>query len=176
MIVFETKRLIVRRYNEKDKDNFFSLSGDEQVMQYIRPVSDREASDKFLKEYIAAYKEFPQRGRWATIEKETGHFIGSFAIIPMPTSPEKIQLGYSLRPEYWGKGFATELTISGLNYFFTNDNLPLIHGITEIQNVASQKVLLKAGFKPAGSFMEEGKELLMFKVHRADHSLIATPV
>ena len=48
--IFETERLIVRQFTEKDKDNFFLLSGNETVMQYIRPVSTKEESDKFLLE------------------------------------------------------------------------------------------------------------------------------
>ena len=161
-IIFTTERLIVRQYTERDKDNFFSLSGNEMVMQYIRPVSNREKSDKFLSEYIAAYKEDPCSGRWAVIEKESGDFVGSFAIIPMPSQSEKMQLGYSLTERHWGRGFATELTRAGLIYFFETHQHNEICGITEIPNSVSQKVLMKAGFKPAGSFMEDGKELLMF--------------
>ena len=161
-IIFTTNRLIVRQYTELDRDNFFSLSGNENVMQYIRPVSNREKSDRFLAEYIAAYKENPYSGRWAVIEKATGAFIGSFAIIPMPSQSEKMQLGYSLTEQNWGRGFATELTRKGLAYFFETHEHKEICGITETLNLASQKVSLKAGFQAAGSFMEEGKELLMF--------------
>ena len=164
MIIFETKRLIVRQFTENDKDNFFLLSGNETVMQYIRAVSTKEESDKFLLENIAAYEVNPHGGRWAVINKATGLFAGSFAIIPMPSQPEKIQLGYSLLPENWGKGYATELTKTGLDYFMKYYSLPEIYAITEIPNTASQKVLLKAGFQPAGTTMEGEKELLMFVV------------
>ena len=44
MNIFETERLIVRQYTEEDKDNMFLLGGNELVMQYIRPVSTKEAS------------------------------------------------------------------------------------------------------------------------------------
>lgn len=166
MVIFETKRLIVRQFTKKDKDNFFLLSGNKTVMQYIRTVSTKEESDKFLLENISAYEKNPLSGRWAVIEKANGSFAGSFAIIPMSSEPKKIQLGYSLRLENWGRGFATELTVAGLEYFMKHYSEPEIYGITEVPNVSSQKVLLKAGFQPAGSFMEEGKELLMFVVKR----------
>jgi [ribosomal protein S5]-alanine N-acetyltransferase len=135
-------------------------------MQYIRPVSTKEESDKFLSENIAFYLANPHRGRWAVIEKANGEFVGSFAIIPIPSQPKKIQLGYSLIPENWGRGFATELTKAGMDYFFAVDSLPEIYGVTEIPNVVSQKVLLKAGFQPQGLFTEEGKELLLFMAKR----------
>ena len=164
--IFETERLIVRQFTEDDKDNFFLLSGNATVMQYIRAVSTKEESDKFLLENIAAYEKNPHGGRWAVIEKEKNLFAGSFAIIPIPSQPEKIQLGYSLLPENWDRGFATELTRAGLDYFMNNYSLSEIYGVTEVPNIVSQKVLLKAGFQPAGSFMEGEKELLMFVVKR----------
>ncbi|NOT52317.1 MAG: GNAT family N-acetyltransferase [Chitinophagaceae bacterium] len=166
MVIFETKRLIVRQFNENDKDNFFLLSGDPTVMQYIREVSTKEQSDKFLQENIEAYEINPHKGRWAVTSRGDGSFVGSFAIIPLPSEPGKIQLGYSLRIENWGKGYATELTKAGLEYFMNNYSLPEIYGVTEVPNIASQKVLLKAGFQPAGSFIENEKELLMFVVKR----------
>lgn len=166
-MIFETERLIVRRFTAEDKDNFFLLTGNAAVMQYIRPVSTKEESDKFLLENISFYLANPRRGRWAVEEKATRVFVGSFAIIPIPSEPAKIQLGYSLAPVNWGRGFATELVKAGLEYFFANDLLPEIYGITETPNVASQKALLKAGFIPDGTFMEEDKELLRFVVRRS---------
>jgi ribosomal-protein-alanine N-acetyltransferase len=164
--IFETERLLVRKYNGADEDNFFSLNGNPLVMQYIRAVKTREESDAFLKEVISDSLIDPKRGRWAVEEKGTGRFIGSFAIIPMPGEEEKIQLGYSLAPHNWGMGYATELTLAGLSYFFSTNDLPIIYGITEIPNVASQNVLLKAGFKPSGKKMEDEKELLVFVAER----------
>ena len=165
-MIFETERLRVRQYIKEDKDHFFSLSGDPEVMRYIRPTSTREQSDKFLGENIAFYKEFPTRGRWAVEDKVNGKFIGSFAIIPLPSRPKDLQLGYSLLPENWGKGYATELTVAGLKYFFANEDFPEIFGVTEMANTPSQKVLLKAGFKSQGTFVEEGKELALFRYER----------
>ena len=165
-IIFNTERLVVRQFTVADQEHFFRLNGDEQVMRYIRATSTREQSDKFLAENIDAYRANQQRGRWAVEEKGTGRLVGSFAIIPITGQPEKTQLGYSLTPENWGKGYASELTISGLAHFFSTENIPEIYGITEIPNVASQKVLLKAGFRQAGTFTEGDKELLLFVARR----------
>lgn len=166
--IFETKRLIVRQFTEEDKDNFFLLCGNATVMQYIRPVNTKEESDKFLLENIAAYEKNPKAGRWAVMEKADGSFAGSFAIIPRPSAPEKIQLGYIIRMENWGRGFATELAKAGLNYFMKYYPQPEIYAITEIPNIDSQKVLLKVGFQPAGTIMEGEMELLLFVVKRID--------
>lgn len=167
-IIFETERLIVRHYTLDDKDNFFSINGDEEVMRYIRPAKPKEECDKLLEETISGYKENPYMGRLAAIEKKSGSFVGSFAIIPIPTQPEKIQLGYAILKNFWGKGFATELTKAGISFAFDKLDLDILYGVTDIQNVVSQKVLLKSGFKDAGFISEKEKTLNLFSISKGE--------
>ncbi len=162
---FETARLLVRRPRPDDKHNFFLLNGDENVMRYIRAVSTREESDAKLEQILKEEVDNPLskgKGRWLIDEKETGKFIGSFAIIPIPTEPEKIQLGYSFIPAAWGKGYATEVAKAGLQFFLDNTDIPEIYGVSETENTASMKVLQKAGFVYHSTRVEEGKELTVF--------------
>ena len=167
MIIFETKRLIVRRYELTDADNFFSLNGDEEVMRYIRPAKSREESDAFLKYNIAFANELPLYGRWAVEEKDSNDFVGSFAVIPVDNSTN-MQLGYALLPKAWGKGYATELTLEGLKYVFSKTDLQTIYAYTEGPNIPSQKVLLKCGFKHLQNKIEGGKEVCEFVFAKAE--------
>jgi [ribosomal protein S5]-alanine N-acetyltransferase len=166
-IVFETERLLVRHYTEEDADNFFLLNSDPEVMRYIRPVKNRQDTDLFFAEVIQYSKNNPAYGRMAVNEKHSGIFVGSFAIIPLENTIH-MQLGYSLLPAYWGKGFATELTKAGLNYVFTQTNLEEIFGVTETENTDSQKVLLKSGFTHHSNVMEGTKELRRFILLKKD--------
>lgn len=166
-LIFETQRLIVRRYAAGDQDNFFLLNGDPEIMRYIRPAKTREESDRFLQEVIAYSEQNLLYGRWAAIQKEDDHFVGSFACIPIENSVE-MQLGYSLLQPEWGKGFATELTLAGLRYVFTQTELREIFGITEAANTASQKVLLKAGFSYFKTYLEGEKELFKYQFLKKD--------
>ena len=75
-------------------------------------------------------------------------------------------MGYSFLPAHWGKGYATEVAREGVNYFYNKTPLTEIYGVTEAPNVASQKVLLKAGFKPFGIKMEGEKELKVFIIKK----------
>ena len=161
-IIFETGRLIVRRYDfEKDKENFFLLNSDEDVMRYIRKPKTREECNVFLKKNITDYNVRPLMGRWAAIEKDTGNFVGSFAFIPVEGT-EDSQLGYALLKNYWGKGFATEMMMEGIRYVFTKTDLKEVYGITEAANTASQRVLLKVGFALIEHYKEDGKDLCKF--------------
>jgi ribosomal-protein-alanine N-acetyltransferase len=99
----------------------------------------------------------------------TKDFVGSFAIIPVE-GKEQMQLGYALVPEHWGKGYATELSIAGLQYVFTKTSIDPIYAYTEGHNISSQKVLLKAGFKYSGSRMEGEKEVMEFMLGKNEYS------
>jgi len=161
-IIFQTDRLIVRQYVfETDAENFFLINGDEEVMRYIRAPKSREECDEFLKQNIETYKTNPLMGRWAVHDKVSGSTVGSFAIIPIEGTND-IQLGYAFLKQHWGKGYASELTKEGLNFYFLNTDADHIYAIAEKDNVASHKVLLKNGFVPDGTKQEGDKELLRF--------------
>jgi [ribosomal protein S5]-alanine N-acetyltransferase len=166
MTIFITKRLRVRHFTLSDADNYFALQGNAEVMQYIRPPRTREESDTFLREKILTTSPRDYKGYWAVEETATGLFVGCFVIIPIPDDIEKTQLGYSFLPEHWGKGYATEVTKEGVNYFYNRTPLTEIYGVVELPNIASQKVLLKAGFKQIASKWEGEKELLVYVIRK----------
>ena len=160
-IVFDTERLIVRHYTPGDADNFFVLNSDPEVMRYIRPVRSRADTDLFFAEVMRYSANNPSYGRMAVLDKKSGEFVGSFAIIPIEHT-DLMQLGYSLLPKYWGRGYATELVNQALIYVFTSTDIEEIFGVTESLNTASQHVLLKSGFTPHSTVMEGEKVLNRF--------------
>ena len=159
MIIFETERLIVRQFTIGDAYEFFLINGDEEVVRYIRPVKTREECDIFLQEIIKYPEENPLSGRWAVYEKNSEAFVGSFAAIPIRDT-DKMQLGYALLREMRGKGYATELTKKGIEYFFEKTDYPVVYAQTESENIASMKVLLRCGFVESGRHKEGEKEIV----------------
>ena len=160
-LIFETAKLRVRQFNINDRENFFLLNSHPEVMQFIRPVKNRDECDKFLSDVIAYSTQYPLYGRWFVECKNDNSFAGSFAIIPVENS-DTMQLGYALLPEHWGKGYATELTRAGLRYVFTKTSLGAVYGYAEKPNIPSQKVLLKCGFRYNGETVNGGKEITEF--------------
>ncbi|MCS3799391.1 GNAT family N-acetyltransferase [Niastella sp. OAS944] len=167
MVIFETDRLVIRRYTLDDEENFFNLNGDPEVMKYIREPKSRQECSIFLKRNLAYYEQQPLLGRWAMIEKASNEFCGSFAVIPVETADanrhSEIQLGYALLKDHWGKGYATESTVGGMQYAFDILKLPVIVAITDTANIASQKVLLRSGFEQQPDIMEANRPLCYFK-------------
>lgn len=166
MVLFETPRLIIRHYTPEDADHFFKLNGDKEVVKYIRPAIDRAASDAFLEKNIAYYATHPNLGRFAVIDKYTGAFVGSFALIPISDDAPELQLGYAFLPSAWGKGYATEVTRAGIPFFFKHQQDDILYAITEAEHTGSQKVLEKCGFTRIGEFMEDDKLIYKFSITR----------
>ena len=106
------------------------------------------------------------------MKKANSKFVGSFALIPLPFEDEKdkIQIGYALLPNEWGKGYATELTSAGIQFYFSNHALDELHAITTPANIASQKVLLKSGFFENGT-KKDGEEIVQRYILKRSNSM-----
>ena len=165
MIVFESARTIVRHLTKNDLEDFFRLNGDAEIMRYIRKPRTREECETQIKETIETYKQTPGIGRFAVIEKSTGNYLGSFALIPLANTDD-FHLGYALLKESQGKGYATEITKAAIPFVFKTIDKELIKAITIPANTASQNVLLKAGFIETGRMIHEGDEVMVFELKR----------
>ena len=72
-------------------------------------------------------------------------------------------------PSEWGKGYATELLNKGIQYFFANFNTSRLFAITQPENIASEKVLVKTGFRLCGSITNESGLLNLFALEVIVH-------
>jgi RimJ/RimL family protein N-acetyltransferase len=160
--IIESERLYCRPFTMDDLDGFHGLNGSEEVMKFIRPVISWEQSREKLKNTIEEYLTKPELLRYALVEKNSHEFVGCFVIFPLENSDDT-QLGYSLLPPYWGKGYASEMTGAGLQYIFTVLKLEKIFGVTRKDHIASQRVLIKNGFGLEKQYRENEEELYLFK-------------
>ncbi len=163
---FETERLFVRQFTTEDADDFYLLNSSQQVMQYIRPVKTREESNAFLEENFNLYLEGFPYGRMYVAEKSTGDFIGTFSILYLDGDAD-YHIGYALMPDFWGKGFASELVKFGSAVFFERTNHASLFAITQPENIASEKVLLNNNFILSGEFILNEEKLHMFSLNRS---------
>jgi RimJ/RimL family protein N-acetyltransferase len=142
----ETARLALRPITAADFDLYFRFQTDPQVMQHIGPPRSAAVVQQYLANMPDDYARWPGMGRWFTVEKATGAVVGIHLLKPLDTS-EHIELGYRLLPEYWGRGYATEMGRGLVEYGFRELGLRQIVGITTDENRASQQVLKKCGLR-----------------------------
>jgi RimJ/RimL family protein N-acetyltransferase len=145
-----TERLALRRFTPADLDLLVRMNSDEEVMRHVGGVKDRAKTEEMLNiRILAYYEQHPGLGVWATLERASGTCIGMHLLNHIQ-GESHIQVGYVLFQPYWGRGYATEMSIALLRYGFEDLRLPQITGITDLPNLASQHVLLKAGLHRHG--------------------------
>jgi RimJ/RimL family protein N-acetyltransferase len=146
----ETLRIALRQFVPEDIDDLYRLDGDPRVMHFFggKPAP-HAAVDASLRRILRYYALYPDLGAWYATRRDTGAFIGWFCFKYAGRSPD-IEVGYRLVHRAWGQGFATEGATALVHYGFDDLGLQRIIGVTHPDNVASQRVLVKAGLVDSG--------------------------
>lgn len=159
MVFLETERLVLRRFTGDDVENLVELDSDPAVMKFInggRPTPREEIETEVLPAFLGYYERFEGYGFWAAVEKPTGEFIGWFHFRPAKGAPPgEIELGYRLRREAWGKGYATEGSRALIDKGFAELGVERVVAETMVVNAASRRVMEKAGLALARIFHQE---------------------
>jgi len=146
-IIFETPRLILRRFTEEDAPLILQLNSDPEVVKYVHERvlhSEEDAKNIIVNIILPQYEK--NLGRWAMYTKSDNEFIG-WCGLKHVFERNEIDLGYRLKQDAWGKGYATEAAAHTLEYGFNTLQLPLITGKAHVENIASLKILEKIGMK-----------------------------
>jgi ribosomal-protein-alanine N-acetyltransferase len=170
----ETDRLVIRSAESTDAASLLRLFNDPEVRRFIPP------GEPWTIERAAQAVE-----RRRTMERDRGHapwiielretqvFIGSGGIQPVAGTDE-VELAYHLLPSAWGQGFATEAVIRILDYGLSEAVLKEIIAVALPENIASCRVLEKAGMRYVGITSYHGLDGL--RKYVADRSWQNPPV
>jgi RimJ/RimL family protein N-acetyltransferase len=85
--------------------------------------------------------------KWFFIEKKDGKKIGGIVHYLVGNC---LEIGYAMVSIERGKGYCSEAVEIMLDYLFLSKNLERVQATTDVNNLASQKVLEKAGFQKEG--------------------------
>lgn len=173
MTVFiETERFILRELREGDAPGMFALDSDPEVHRFLgnNPVKTIQESEAIIRHVRRQYSE-NGIGRWAVADKTSGEFIGWAGLKyekNLRIGLHYYDLGYRLRREFWGRGIASEVARASLQYGFEQLKLPEICAAAHLNNIASNKVLLKMGFTLKDTFELEGEMHNWYVLRKAD--------
>jgi RimJ/RimL family protein N-acetyltransferase len=147
MMTLKTERLILREWNEADREPFAQMNADSRVMEYLGETMSREQSDA-VADRIEAHFKAHGFGLCAADLAESGEFIG-FIGLAVPTFEAAftpcVEIGWRLAAEYWGAGLATEGAHEIVRYAFEELGLPELVSLTAIGNERSRRVMAKLG-------------------------------
>ncbi len=151
--MLKTKRIYLKRFNEDDAELLFQLDSDVDVMKYISlgiPSSYEEITKKTMPRIIESYKDNSSFGIFAAFLKHVDEFIGWFQFEIDEEIKDAIEIGWRLKKQYWGNGYATEVAIA-----LSDKGVEMgkkIVARSMIENIASIRVMEKAGLELKNEF------------------------
>jgi len=154
--ILETDRLILRPWQEQDRDLFFEINSDPAVMEFFPFRRTRQEADAFLDTLMREQRE---RVVFAAAElRDTGECIGFCGLHDGDVEPAfprgTIEIGWRLAVRHWGKGYATEGARAALEHGFSRLDLPEIVSFAVHDNRRSVAVMERIGMTrdPASDF------------------------
>jgi RimJ/RimL family protein N-acetyltransferase len=142
-----TDRLLMRRWQDCDREPFAEMNADPETMRFFRTTLDRTGSDALIDAFEGRF-EAQGFGLWALEIAETGQFIGFAGLNPMPDDVPGaggMEVGWRLAPSAWHNGYATEAGREALRVAFGDIGLDEIYSMTSVLNEPSQAVMRRLG-------------------------------
>lgn len=145
--VLRTKRLVLRRWTEADREAFAQINADPAVMRYRLRTLTRQESDDLIDAIELCFDD-NGFGQWAVERTEDHRIIGILGLEAgtedMPFRP-LIHVGWHLAVPAWHRGFATEGAAAVLDYAFDQLRLSEVVAHTTARNESSRAVMRRLG-------------------------------
>jgi ribosomal-protein-alanine N-acetyltransferase len=144
----ETERLILRELRDGDARTLVEMLSAPPVMRWLFGNAPMMADEvrRFISENFVFGKL--AYGLGALCTRETEYFVGFAGLLPCRYLYEDdFELGFALREDSWGKGYATEIGAAQIAYGFENYDVQRLLGLVHPQNTASLHTLEKIGMK-----------------------------
>lgn len=146
----ETERLLLRRYRESDVDAIYEIITDERLSKYIKfPKKTKEEELECIKQWIKEADDSNYE-KWVIERKSDGVVVGNIDVNTVVKKHNYCNVGYTIRYDYWGNGYAAEALNAVSDYLLNDRCYYLVECSCNELNKQSSKVMLKAGFKKDG--------------------------
>ena len=144
----ETPRLRLRPLSDADMEPFIAMLTDPEIMRYVSPTPIPRAGAETAAGYYRRVEETNRYGWWAIEVRGGSSFAGIILLQDVEFTAAftpAIEVGWLLRREEWGKGYATEGARAALDYAFTVMKLNEVVALTTAGNIPSQRVMKRLG-------------------------------
>ena len=150
-VVADTERLRLRTWDPEDERRFYDIMNVPAVMRWLGGLQTPE-------EWNAAYQRLRDYERdfgftfWIVERRCDGEILG-FCGLKRANAPGgeaiagEVEIGWRLREDAWGQGYAKESAIASLNLAFERFAAPQVVALTAEQNVTSQGLMKRLGMR-----------------------------
>lgn len=153
--ILETERLLLRELTKEDAHDLFLLRSDPEVLRYVdrEPLQTIEEAEGLIQRIQTSFANADGIS-WAVCLKETNEFIGLVGLWRIIKEHFRAEIGYTLMPQYWNKGYVTEALNAVIPYGFKQMKLHSIEANISPENAASIRTAEKLGFVKEAHFKE----------------------
>jgi tRNA (cmo5U34)-methyltransferase len=155
----ETERLILRKYSADDAILLYrNWANDPDVFEFTRMLPHQNLDDtrEFVERMMSGYGE-PDYYRWVVALKERGEPIGVIGLVSVSEFDQACSCGYSIGKPFWSKGYGTEALAALIRFAFIDVGYNRMEAYHSLRNMASGKVMEKAGMTNEGRAQQKYK-------------------
>lgn len=157
MLVLETRRLLLRHFEPEDLAALYNLYRDAETRKYF-PDGTRtlEQTREELEWFRHGHPRHPQLGLWATLERDSGAFLGRCGLLPwqIDARPE-VELAFLIDKSRWGEGLATEAAAAIVDHARHKLELARLICLIMPGNLRSARVAVKVGMRFEREYTDE---------------------
>lgn len=168
-IILETPRLVLTMWNKGDAEMIRQLHSTIETTRYLSGAAPwtLEKAEERLKSW---FSEQARDGttKYKMLRRDDGRFIGraGFSRFQEESGRGEFELGYSIRQDSWGNGYATEIAGALAQWFFQRGLAKQFIAFTHPDNAASQRVLRKIGMQNIPPMVIDGISCPSFRMAR----------
>lgn len=148
-MTIETARLCLRDWREEDIEPFILHLNVEPVMRWLGGVRTREQQEATVRERFIPWQESLGFTFWAIERKEDGALLGfcGLKIADDSQSPVEgeVEIGWRLREDCWGRGYAKEAAAASLDFAFGRLGAERVVALTVEGNAPSWGLMVRLG-------------------------------
>lgn len=169
MTVLTTTRLRLEPMSDAHLDGLFAMNSDPAVMRYITGQPETREQTQAMIERVKARWVKQGFSWWSMFERETGQLIGAGGVQHLGWDPANpLELGWRLRQDRWGQGFASEAAQCMAQYAFEALEGELVCAICWPENRASARVMEKLGMRYKGQETWHERDSAVYQITRAE--------
>ena len=145
MNILETQRLLLREFVPEDVDALAAILSDPETMRFYPAPLDLAAVGAWIERHRQRYAD-AGHGLWAMILKSSGELIGDCGLTrQIVDGADEIEIGYHVRRDLWGRGYAPEAARACQDYGFTRLGVDHLISLIRPENLPSRRVAEKTG-------------------------------
>ena len=161
----ETERLKFRKLQPDDFDTWLPMFKANNIAKFLDLDLKASESELCTLWFDKAFHrhENDLGGMNVLIDKNTNRLVGQCGLLVQTIEGvERLEIGYSLLPEFWGRGYASEAALKCKNYAFENNFSNVLMSMVHVENISSEKVALRNGM----DFEKKIKDFNVFSIDR----------